>query len=330
MADSSSFTANVTTESDSVRSVSVSNVIESTNVSATVVTGAKGDKGDTGATGAAGVVQALTYGTGIDVDSTDPASPIVSLDTASIASLSLADSAVQNLSDLGVTSTAAELNYTDGVTSAIQTQLDGKSATGHTHTAANVTDFDTEVSNNTDVAANTAARHTHANKTILDATSASYTTADETKLDGIEAGAEVNTVTSVAGKTGSVTLDKTDVGLSNVANLAPADMPVSTAQQTALDGKANFPNTDSHVPVRDGSGAQSSLRYTSGTTGYTIGFRTADGQIGVGAPTDNTHATTKAYVDNADALKVTGVGRMFFQSTAPTSPLEGDLWVDLS
>ena len=55
--------------------------------------------------------------------------------------------------------------------------------------------------------------------------------------------------------------------------------------------------------MRDGSGAQSSLRYTSGTTGYTIGFRTADGQIGVGAPTDNTHATTKLYVDTADAGK---------------------------
>jgi hypothetical protein len=96
---------------------------------------------------------------------------------------------------------------------------------------------------------------------------------------------------------------KAQVGLGNVSNLSPADMPVSTATQTALDGKANFPNTDSHVPVRDGSGAQSSLRYTSGTTGYTIGFRTADGQIGVGAPTDNTHATTKAYVDAADAGK---------------------------
>lgn len=28
--------------------------------------------------------------------------------------------------------------------------------------------------------------------------------------------------------------------------------------------------------------------------------------------------------------KVSGTGRLFIQSTAPTSPLEGDLWVDLS
>lgn len=92
---------------------------------------------------------------------------------------------------------------------------------------------------------------------------------------------------------------KAQVGLGSVDNTSDANKPVSTATQTALDGKANFPSTDSHVPVRDGSGAQSSLRYTSGTTGYTIGFRTADGQIGVGAPTDNTHATNKGYVDTA-------------------------------
>lgn len=38
----------------------------------------------------------------------------------------------------------------------------------HSHTAANISDFDTEVSNNTDVAANTAARHTHTNQAQLD------------------------------------------------------------------------------------------------------------------------------------------------------------------
>lgn len=43
--------------------------------------------------------------------------------------------------NVALTATATELNYVDGVTSAIQTQLDGKSATGHTHTLANVTDI---------------------------------------------------------------------------------------------------------------------------------------------------------------------------------------------
>ena len=139
----------------------------------------------------------------------------------------------------------------------LQTALDGKSATGHTHTATNVTDFDTEVSNNTDVAANTAARHTHANSAVLNATTASFTTADETKLTGIAAGAQVNTVTSVNTRTGAVTglaeasdltahtsntsnphgVTKAQVGLGNVNDTSDADKPISTATQTALDGK---------------------------------------------------------------------------------------------
>ena len=44
-------------------------------------------------------------------------------------------------------------------------------------------------------------------------------------------------VTSVAGKTGSVTLEKADVGLTNVDNTADVDKPVSTATAIALAGK---------------------------------------------------------------------------------------------
>lgn len=40
------------------------------------------------------------------------------------------------LGDLGVTATAAELNYMDGVTSNVQTQLNGKAASSHTHNYA--------------------------------------------------------------------------------------------------------------------------------------------------------------------------------------------------
>jgi hypothetical protein len=44
-------------------------------------------------------------------------------------------------------------------------------------------------------------------------------------------------VSSVAGRTGDVTLTSTDVGLGNVDNTSDANKPVSTATQTALDGK---------------------------------------------------------------------------------------------
>jgi len=58
---------------------------------------------------------------------------------------------------VGITGTKAEFDaaVTDGNFLYV-----GDAPTAHTHTASEVTDFDTEVSNNTDVAANTSARHT--------------------------------------------------------------------------------------------------------------------------------------------------------------------------
>ena len=52
---------------------------------------------------------------------------------------------------------------------------------------------------------------------------------DKKKLDGIETGAQVNKVNSVAGKTGDVTLSKNDVGLGNVTNESKATMFTNAA-----------------------------------------------------------------------------------------------------
>lgn len=68
----------------------------------------KGDPGDDG------VVASVVAGTNIDVDNTDPANPIVSVENLVVA----------DITDL--TASATELNYVDGVTSAIQTQLNDK------------------------------------------------------------------------------------------------------------------------------------------------------------------------------------------------------------
>jgi hypothetical protein len=56
-------------------------------------------------------------------------------------------------------------------------------------------------------------------------------------------------VTSVAGKTGAVTLAKADVGLANVDNTSDTAKPVSTAQQTALDLKADKSTTYTKTQV---------------------------------------------------------------------------------
>jgi hypothetical protein len=74
-------------------------------------------------------------------------------------------------------------------------------------------------------------------------------------------------VISVAGKTGVVTLAKADVGLANVDNTSDANKPVSTAQQTALDGKVDLSvdgynalvNTD--IPIGTPDGNKTNLRF---------------------------------------------------------------------
>lgn len=66
--------------------------------------------------------------------------------------------------------------------------------------------------------------HEHSNKNVLDATTASFTLDDKTKLSNIESGAQKNTITGVKGsaeenyRVGNVNITKTNIGLENVAN----------------------------------------------------------------------------------------------------------------
>lgn len=75
--------------------------------------------------------------------------------------------------------------------------------------------------------------------------SAKYMTPLRTKqaIDALQA------VKSVAGKTGTVTLTKGDVGLSNVDNTSDMDKPISTATQTALANKVDNSRVLTDVPA---------------------------------------------------------------------------------
>ena len=77
--------------------------------------------------------------------------------------------------------------------------------------------------------------------------SASGTIATLSDISGSASG-----VTSVNTRTGAVTLDKTDVGLSNIDNTSDSNKPISTATQTALDGKAST----SHPNLTGASGTK--------------------------------------------------------------------------
>ena len=81
-------------------------------------------------------------------------------------------------------------------------------------------------------------------------------------------------VQSVAGRTGAVTLAKGDVGLGNVDNTSDTSKPVSSATQTALDGKANTSHTHVAADVTDFSTAAdariaASNKVSSDVTGIT-------------------------------------------------------------
>ena len=108
-----------------------------------------------------------------------------------------------------VTATATELNYVDGVTSAIQTQLDGKQATiDSSHKlSADLTEDGT--------------------------TNKVFTATEQTKLSGIESGAEVNDVIDVQ-------VNGTSILSSKVANIVT---------NTAYDATNNKIATMSDIPA---------------------------------------------------------------------------------
>lgn len=79
------------------------------------------------------------------------------------------------------------------------------------------------------------------------------------------------TVSSVAGKVGAVTLVKGDVGLGNADNTSDANKPVSAPQQTALDGKSNArPSIGTLTASRAASDADNNTHLTASGVGQTL------------------------------------------------------------
>ena len=148
---------------------------------------------------------------------------VATTDTGTVTSTMIADGTIVN-GDINAsaaidwtkiapssTVSATELGYLDGVTSAIQTQLNGKQAT-----VLNVSD--TEIGYLDGV--------TSSIQTQLDAKSTDSKT--ETLTNKTLTSPVINTPTGIT---------KSDVGLGNVDNTADSNKPVSTATQTALDLK---------------------------------------------------------------------------------------------
>ena len=113
-------------------------------------------------------------------------------------------------------------------------------------------------------------------------------------------------VTSVAGKTGAVTLVKSDVGLSNVDNTSDVNKIVSTMQAAADSAVQSF-----SIQRANHTGTQAASTITGLASVATSGSHTDLSNIGTNthaqidthiANTSNPHATTKAQVglENVD------------------------------
>ena len=113
--------------------------------------------------------------------------------------------------------------------------LEGKSNTSHDHDSVyDAKGASANVQANLNTVSDTLDSHT-SNPDIH------FTSTERTKLSGIEANAQKNTITGVKGssestyRTGDVNITATNIGLGNVNNTSDANKPVSTAQQTAID-----------------------------------------------------------------------------------------------
>lgn len=104
-----------------------------------------------------------------------------------------------------------------------------------------------------------------------------FTAAERTKLSGIAAGAQVNTITGVKGnsessyRTGNVNITKANIGLGNVDNTSDANKPISTVQQLAFDEvndaiDTHTENDDIHVTTTNKSNWNSA--YTHSTSAH--------------------------------------------------------------
>lgn len=193
----------------------------------------------------------------------------------------------------------------------LQSALDGKSNTGHTHTESDITDlahydstdFDTDLATKTldDVGAGTTNKH--------------FTATDESKLDGIQAGAEVNAVDSVNAQTGAVVLDADDI-----------DDTSTTNKFTTAGDISKLAGIEAGADVTD-------------TANVTSAGALMDSEVDANVKTLVLPASTtisafgKTLVDDADASTARatlGVAKITVSATEPSSPATNDLWVDIS
>lgn len=172
--------------------------------------------------------------TGTLTDQTDLQAELnLKVDKVTGKGLSQEDYTTAEKSKLAGIATGATANQTDAYL------LARANHTG-TQLAATIPDFGTAVSANSDVAANTAARHVHNNFSLLQTITEAFTTVLKTAYDSAVTWISTNgtnILNHIASTANPHNVTKAQVGLGNADNTADADKPISSATQTALNAK---------------------------------------------------------------------------------------------
>lgn len=167
-----------------------------------------------------------------------------------------ATTAAKALTNLGLTATATELNHCDGVTSNIQTQLNGKAPTSHNHSASDITSGTLPI-----------ARGGTGNTTGLAASATKLATARTISLSGDATGE--TTFDGTADKDIAVTLANSGVtagsyGLS--ANATPAYGATFNVPYITVDAKGRVTSASTQtvkIPASDKVTVDSAMSSTS-------------------------------------------------------------------
>jgi hypothetical protein len=152
---------------------------------------------------------------------------------------------------------ATEIGYVNGVTSGIQSQIDGKAASVHTHVLTDVTDVTATASE----------------LNVLDGITAS--TAELNVLDGITAStAELNTLDGV-------TASASELNILDGATLTTTELNyvdgVTSGIQSQIDGKAASVHTHLLADVTDVTASATELNTLDGITASTAELNVLDG-----------------------------------------------------
>lgn len=157
--------------------------------------------------------------------------------------------------------------------------------------------------------------------TISEATTSAaglLSASDKIKLNGIESGAQKNTVTGIKGssessyRTGNVNITKANIGLGSVDNTSDANKPVSTAQQTALDLKEDKANLKA-------------LAYKESLSKSDVGLGNVDNVKQYSASNPNFGATTPAMDGTASVGSATTYARSDHKHPTDTSRASTDV-----